>query len=155
MRDVVATRKTAKGHARGSDRHPGSGQKQFLAWPQFVRKRGNCRWRYGSISCFQSKRFSNFIWNIAESVRPDSRRRGQARGYALGIPRQKPVATRGGLVAAILPNPSKRAARNPGPGVRRRPEPEWCGAQASVMQRAGAENRELLSAFLAVVAAVL
>jgi monofunctional biosynthetic peptidoglycan transglycosylase len=45
------------------------------------------------------------------------------------------------LLAAILPNPVKRSARNPGPGVRRLAGTYIARAQAGALQRCWGENR--------------
>jgi len=45
------------------------------------------------------------------------------------------------LLAAILPNPVKRSARNPGPGVRRLAGTYIVRAQANALQRCWGENR--------------
>ena len=45
------------------------------------------------------------------------------------------------LLAAILPNPVRRSARNPGPGVRRLAGTYMARAQASGLQRCWSENR--------------
>ncbi len=45
------------------------------------------------------------------------------------------------LLAAILPNPVKRSARNPGPGVRRLAGTYTARAQASALQRCWSESR--------------
>ena len=45
------------------------------------------------------------------------------------------------LLAAILPNPVKRSARNPGPGVRRLAGTYMARAQAAELQRCWSENR--------------
>ena len=45
------------------------------------------------------------------------------------------------LLAAILPNPVKRSARNPGPGVRRLAGTYMARAQAPALQRCWRENR--------------
>jgi monofunctional glycosyltransferase len=46
-----------------------------------------------------------------------------------------------GLLAAILPNPVRRSARNPGPGVRRLAGTYMARAQATALQRCWRENR--------------
>src|SRR3981081_3422061 len=45
------------------------------------------------------------------------------------------------LLAAILPNPVRRSARNPGPGVRRLAGTYMARAQASALKRCWSENR--------------
>jgi monofunctional biosynthetic peptidoglycan transglycosylase len=44
-------------------------------------------------------------------------------------------------LASILPNPVKRSARNPGPGVRRLAGTYMARAQSVALQRCWAENR--------------
>ncbi|MEA2889895.1 MAG: monofunctional glycosyltransferase [Bradyrhizobium sp.] len=61
--------------------------------------------------------------------------------YAFGRPASSLTPREAALLAAILPNPVVRSARNPGPGVRR-----WAGiylvrAQAAGLKRCWAENR--------------
>ena len=53
------------------------------------------------------------------------------------------------LLASILPNPVRRSARNPGPGVRRLAGTYAARAQASALQRCWSENRGILSRFSA------
>jgi monofunctional biosynthetic peptidoglycan transglycosylase len=45
------------------------------------------------------------------------------------------------LLAAILPNPVRRSARNPGPGVRRLAGTYMARANAAALQRCWNENR--------------
>ena len=45
------------------------------------------------------------------------------------------------LLAAILPNPIRRSARNPGPGVRRLAVTYMARANAAALQRCWSENR--------------
>jgi monofunctional biosynthetic peptidoglycan transglycosylase len=45
------------------------------------------------------------------------------------------------LLAAILPNPIRRSARNPGPGVRRLAVTYTVRANAAALQRCWSENR--------------
>jgi monofunctional biosynthetic peptidoglycan transglycosylase len=45
------------------------------------------------------------------------------------------------LLAAILPNPVKRSARNPGPGVRRLAGTYMARAQSAGLQHCWHENR--------------
>ena len=51
------------------------------------------------------------------------------------------------LLAAILPNPVKRSARNPGPGVRRLAGIYMARAQAAGLQRCWARKSRILSRF--------
>ncbi|SHK55914.1 monofunctional biosynthetic peptidoglycan transglycosylase [Bradyrhizobium lablabi] len=61
--------------------------------------------------------------------------------YAFGHPASALSPREAALLAAILPNPVKRSARNPGPGVRRLAGTYMARAQASELQRCWSENR--------------
>jgi monofunctional biosynthetic peptidoglycan transglycosylase len=61
--------------------------------------------------------------------------------YAFGHPASALSPREAALLAAILPNPGKRSARNPGPGVRRLAGTYMARAQAPSLQRCWNENR--------------
>jgi monofunctional biosynthetic peptidoglycan transglycosylase len=61
--------------------------------------------------------------------------------YAFGRPASNLSPREAALLAAILPNPVTRSARNPGPGVRRLAGTYVMRAQAAALQRCWAENR--------------
>jgi monofunctional biosynthetic peptidoglycan transglycosylase len=61
--------------------------------------------------------------------------------YAFGHPASALSPREAALLAAILPNPVRRSARNPGPGVRRLAGIYVVRAQASELQRCWSENR--------------
>ncbi len=61
--------------------------------------------------------------------------------YAFGHPASGLTPREAALLAAILPNPVRRSARNPGPGVRRLAGTYMARAQASELQRCWNENR--------------
>jgi monofunctional glycosyltransferase len=61
--------------------------------------------------------------------------------YAFGHPASSLSLREAALLAAILPNPVKRSARNPGPGVRRLAGTYTARAQSSELQRCWRENR--------------
>jgi monofunctional biosynthetic peptidoglycan transglycosylase len=61
--------------------------------------------------------------------------------YAFGHPASALSPREAALLAAILPNPVKRSARNPGPGVRRLAGIYMARAQAASQQRCWRENR--------------
>jgi monofunctional glycosyltransferase len=61
--------------------------------------------------------------------------------YAFGRSASTLSARDAALLAAILPNPVKRSARNPGPGVRRLAGTYMARAQAQELQRCWSENR--------------
>ena len=61
--------------------------------------------------------------------------------YAFGHSAANLSPREAALLASILPNPVKRSARNPGPGVRRLAVIYMARAQASGLQRCWSENR--------------
>jgi monofunctional biosynthetic peptidoglycan transglycosylase len=61
--------------------------------------------------------------------------------YAFGRPASALSPRDAALLAAILPNPVKRSARNPGAGVRRLAGTYMARAQSSGLQRCWSENR--------------
>jgi monofunctional biosynthetic peptidoglycan transglycosylase len=61
--------------------------------------------------------------------------------YAFGRPASQLTPRESALLAATLPNPVKRSARNPGPGVRRLAGTYMARAQAPELQRCWHENR--------------
>ena len=67
--------------------------------------------------------------------------------YAFGHPASSLSPREAALLAAILPNPVRRSARNPGPGVRRLAGTYMARAQAPELQRCWSENRAFLSHF--------
>ena len=61
--------------------------------------------------------------------------------YAFGHSAATLSPREAGLLAAILPNPVRRSARNPGPGVRRLAGTYTARANAAALQRCWSENR--------------
>jgi monofunctional glycosyltransferase len=61
--------------------------------------------------------------------------------FAFGHPASALAPREAALLAAILPNPVKRSARNPGPGGRRLAGTYMARAQAQELQRCWSENR--------------
>ena len=61
--------------------------------------------------------------------------------YAFGRPASNLSPREAALLAAILPNPVKRSARNPGPGVRRLAGTYMARAQSAGLQHCWHENR--------------
>jgi monofunctional biosynthetic peptidoglycan transglycosylase len=61
--------------------------------------------------------------------------------YAFGHPASALTPREAALLAAILPNPVRRSARNPGPGVRRLAGTYMARAQSLGLQRCWSENR--------------
>ena len=61
--------------------------------------------------------------------------------YAFGRSAATLSAREAALLAAILPNPVRRSARNPGPGVRRSGRDLYGAGQCRGLQRCWSENR--------------
>jgi monofunctional biosynthetic peptidoglycan transglycosylase len=79
--------------------------------------------------------------NIAELGPSGQFGAGSGAAYAFGKPASDLSPREAALLAAILPNPIKRSARNPGPGVRRLAGTYMVRAQATSLQRCWAEKR--------------
>jgi monofunctional biosynthetic peptidoglycan transglycosylase len=87
------------------------------------------------------QRILELYLNIAE-LGPTGQFGAQAGSvYAFGRPASGLSPREAALLAAILPNPVRRSARNPGPGVRRLAGTYMARAQASGLQRCWSENR--------------
>jgi monofunctional biosynthetic peptidoglycan transglycosylase len=87
------------------------------------------------------QRILEIYLNIAE-LGPSGQFGAQAGSvYAFGRPASALSPRDAALLAAILPNPVRRSARNPGPGVRRLAGTYMARAQASSLQRCWSENR--------------
>src|SRR5262245_15240464 len=79
--------------------------------------------------------------NIAELGPGGQFGAGSGAAYAFGKPASELSPREAALLAAILPNPIRRSARNPGPGVRRLAGTYMVRAQASALKRCWSENR--------------
>src|SRR5246500_429367 len=87
------------------------------------------------------QRILEIYLNIAE-LGPSGQFGAQAgASYAFGRPASALSPRDAALLAAILPNPVRRSARNPAPGVRRLAGTYMVRAQAAELQRCWRENR--------------
>jgi monofunctional biosynthetic peptidoglycan transglycosylase len=87
------------------------------------------------------QRILEIYLNIAE-LGPTGQFGAQAGSiYAFGHPASALSPREAALLAAILPNPVKRSARNPGPGVRRLAGTYMARAQVFGLRRCWSENR--------------
>ena len=87
------------------------------------------------------QRILEIYLNIAE-LGPSGQFGAQAGAtYAFGRPASALSPREAALLAAILPNPVQRSARNPGPGVRRLAGTYMARAQASGLRRCWSESR--------------
>ncbi|WP_291612579.1 monofunctional biosynthetic peptidoglycan transglycosylase [Bradyrhizobium sp.] len=87
------------------------------------------------------QRILEIYLNIAELGPSGQFGAGAGAAYAFGKPASDLSPREAALLAAILPNPVRRSARNPGPGVRRLAGIYMARAQASALQRCWAEKR--------------
>src|SRR6201990_2683879 len=86
------------------------------------------------------QRILEIYLNIAE-LGPSGQFGAQAgSAYAFGRPASALAPRKPALLAPILPNPVKRSARNPGPGMRRLAGTYTARAQAAELQRCWREN---------------
>jgi monofunctional biosynthetic peptidoglycan transglycosylase len=87
------------------------------------------------------QRILEIYLNIAE-LGPTGQFGAQAGAlHAFGHPASQLTPREAALLAAILPNPHVRSARNPGPGVRRLAGTYMARAQSPALQRCWSENR--------------
>jgi monofunctional glycosyltransferase len=87
------------------------------------------------------QRILEIYLNIAE-LGPSGQFGAQAGAeYAFGRPASNLSPREAALLAAILPNPVRRSARNPGPGVRRLAGTYMARAQSAGLQHCWHENR--------------
>jgi monofunctional biosynthetic peptidoglycan transglycosylase len=87
------------------------------------------------------QRILEIYLNIAE-LGPTGQFGAQAGSvFAFGHPASMLTPREAALLASILPNPVRRSARNPGPGVRRLAGTYMARAQAQSLQRCWSENR--------------
>jgi monofunctional biosynthetic peptidoglycan transglycosylase len=87
------------------------------------------------------QRILEIYLNIAE-LGPSGQFGAQAGAiYAFGHPASNLSRREAALLASILPNPHRRSARNPGPGVRRLAGTYMARAQSQGLQRCWSENR--------------
>jgi monofunctional biosynthetic peptidoglycan transglycosylase len=87
------------------------------------------------------QRILEIYLNIAE-LGPNGQFGAQAGSiFAFGRPASALSPRDAALLAAILPNPVRRSARNPGPGVRRLAGTYMARAQAPALRRCWSENR--------------
>ena len=87
------------------------------------------------------QRILEIYLNIAELGPSGQFGAGAGATYAFGRSAAALSPRDSALLAAILPNPVKRSARNPGPGVRRLAGTYMARAQASGLVRCWSENR--------------
>ena len=117
--------------------------KNLILWPgrSVVRKALELPLALWIDLVLPKQRILEIYLNIAE-LGPSGQFGAQAGStYAFGRPASAVSPRDAALLAAILPNPVKRSARNPSPGVRRLAGTYMARAQASSLQRCWSENR--------------
>ena len=117
--------------------------KNLFLWPgrSVVRKALEMPLALWTDWVLPKQRILEIYLNIAE-LGPSGQFGAQAGAlYAFGHPASSLSPREAALLAAILPNPVRRSARNPGPGVRRLAVTYTARAQATELQRCWNENR--------------
>ena len=136
-------RRGGRGDPRRLDHHPAGGEKPVpVAGPQ--RGPQGAGVSAGAVDrpgAAEAADPGNLSQHRRTRARPASSAPKPAPTYAFGHPASSLSPREAALLAAILPNPVKRSARNPGPGVRRLAGTYMARAQASGLQRCWSENR--------------
>ena len=117
--------------------------KNLFLWPgrSVVRKALELPLALWIDAVLPKSRILEIYLNIAE-LGPSGQFGAEAgSAYAFGHSAATLSPREAALLAAILPNPVKRSARNPGPGVRRLAGTYIARAQANALQRCWGENR--------------
>jgi monofunctional glycosyltransferase len=117
--------------------------KNLFLWPgrSFVRKALELPLALWIDAVLPKSRILELYLNIAE-LGPSGQFGAEAgSAFAFGHSAASLSPREAALLAAILPNPVKRSARNPGPGVRRLAGTYMARAQATVLQRCWGENQ--------------
>jgi monofunctional glycosyltransferase len=117
--------------------------KNLFLWPgrSFVRKALELPLSLWIDLVLPKQRILEIYLNIAE-LGPSGQFGAEAGSlYAFGHSAASLSPREAALLASILPNPIKRSARNPGPGVRRLSGTYLVRAQAQALQRCWGENR--------------
>jgi monofunctional glycosyltransferase len=142
LRDVIDDAEDGE-VARGGSTITQQVAKNLFLWPgrSVVRKALEFPLALWIDLVLPKQRILEIYLNIAE-MGPSGQFGAEAgAAYAFGRPATALLPREAALLAAILPNPVRRSARNPGPGVRRLAGIYMARAQASGMSRCWSENR--------------
>jgi monofunctional biosynthetic peptidoglycan transglycosylase len=142
LRDVIDDAEDGE-VARGGSTITQQVAKNLFLWPgrSVVRKALEFPLALWIDLVLPKQRILEIYLNIAE-LGPSGQFGAQAGAiYAFDHPSLTLSPREAALLAAILPNPVKRSARNPGPGVRRLAGTYMVRAQAAGLQRCWSENR--------------
>ena len=117
--------------------------KNLFLWPgrSMVRKAMEFPLAMWIDLVLSKQRILEIYLNIAELGPSGQFGAEAASAYAFGHPASALSAREAALLAAILPNPVRRSARHPGPGVRRLAGTYMARAQSSGLSRCWTENR--------------
>jgi monofunctional biosynthetic peptidoglycan transglycosylase len=128
---------------RGGSTIPQQVAKNLFLWPgrSVIRKALELPLALWIDAVLPKPRILEIYLNIAE-LGPSGQFGAEAGStYAFGHSAATLSPREAALLAAILPNPVKRSARTPGPGVRRLAGTYIVRAQANALQRCWGENR--------------
>lgn len=142
LRDVIDDAEEGE-VARGGSTITQQVAKNLFLWPgrSIVRKALELPLALWIDWVLPKQRILEIYLNVAE-LGPSGQFGAEAgANYAFGHPASSLSPREAALLAAILPNPVKRSARNPGPGVRRLAGTYMARAQAAELQRCWHENR--------------
>ena len=142
LRDVIDDAEDGE-VARGGSTITQQVAKNLFLWPgrSVVRKALEIPLAMWIDLVLPKQRILEIYLNIAE-LGPSGQFGAEAGAtYAFGHSASSLTPREAGLLAAILPNPVRRSARNPGPGVRRLAGTYLARAQAPGLQRCWSENR--------------
>ncbi len=142
LRDVIDDAEEGE-VARGGSTITQQVAKNLFLWPgrSIVRKALELPLALWIDWVLPKQRILEIYLNVAE-LGPSGQFGAEAgASYAFGHPASSLSPREAALLAAILPNPVKRSARNPGPGVRRLAGTYMARAQATELQRCWHENR--------------
>ena len=142
LRDVIDDAEEGE-VARGGSTITQQVAKNLFLWPgrSIVRKALELPLALWIDWVLPKQRILEIYLNVAE-LGPSGQFGAEAgANYAFGHPASSLSPREAALLAAILPNPVKRSARNPGPGVRRLAGTYMARAQATELQRCWHENR--------------
>ena len=143
LREVVDDAEEGEGATRGGSTITQQVAKNLFLWPgrSVIRKALEFPLALWIDLVLPKQRILEIYLNVAE-LGPSGQFGAQAgAAYAFGRPASSLSPRQAALLAAILPNPVKRSARNPGPGVRRLAGTYMARAQSSGLQHCWHENR--------------
>ena len=142
LRDVIDDAEDGE-VARGGSTITQQVAKNLFLWPgrSVVRKALEFPLALWIDLVLPKQRILEVYLNIAELGPSGQFGAGAGAAYAFGRPASNLSPRDAALLAAILPNPVIRSARNPGPGVRRLAGTYMARAQAAELKRCWSENR--------------